>query len=92
MLTLVDYFKQSKDPYQKGIIRRYYEHRDTLALQKLAEIVSDLYGVTDEKKLKRVWRSALSQMIAAGVHAKRAQEIVDQRDLAGIAKIVQTMT
>ena len=29
-------------PHQKGIVRRYYEHRDALMHQKLAEIVSDL--------------------------------------------------
>jgi len=30
-------------PHQKGIVKRYYEHKDTLATQKLGEIVSDLF-------------------------------------------------
>ncbi len=40
---MVDY-----TPYQKGIIKRYYEHRDTIALNALAEIVSDLYLAESE--------------------------------------------
>ena len=79
-------------PYQRGIINRYYEHRDTLALQKLAEIVSNLYLETNANKKKRAWKSALAQMVAAGVHEKRAQEIADKEDLEGLAKVVETMT
>ena len=29
-------------PYQKGVIKRYYEHRDTLAVNKLAEVITTL--------------------------------------------------
>ena len=34
---------QEYSRYQRGVIQRYYEHADTIALQKLSEIVSDLY-------------------------------------------------
>ena len=79
-------------PYQKGIIKRFYEHRDTLALQKLAEIVSDLYVETSEKAINRKWRSAHAQMLAAGVHAHHAQTILDERDLGALAEIVAELT
>ncbi len=78
--------------HQKGIIKRYYEHRDTLALQKLAEIVSNLYVETNEGKMKRAWKSVRAQMIAAGVPEKEADAIVDDRDLGAVARIVQAKT
>ena len=79
-------------PYQKGVIRRFYEHRDTLALQKLAEIVSDLYLATSEKAIGRKWQSAHSQMLAAGVHKHQAQTILDERDLGALARLVAELT
>ena len=75
-------------PYQKGIIRRYYEHRDTLALQKLGEIVSDLYVETAPRKVDRAWSRVRAQLLAAGVHPHQAGSIVDDRDLGALAKLV----
>ena len=75
-------------PHQKGIIKRYYEHKDTLALQKLGEVVSDLYVETSEKKLDRAWKAAHKHMLAAGVHAHEAQAILDERDLGALARLI----
>jgi len=75
-------------PYQKGVIKRYYEHRDTLALQKLGEIVSDLYVATSEAKIARAWKSAHKQLLAAGVHKHQAESIVSDRDLGALAKLL----
>ena len=79
-------------PYQKGIIRRFYEHRDTLAIQKLGEIVSNLYLETSEAKIKRGWTSAHAQLLAAGVHKHEADHVVADRDLGALAKIVERLT
>ena len=79
-------------PHQKGIIKRYYEHRDTLALQKLGEIVSDLYVQTSEKVVQRKWKAAHAQMLAAGVHPHQAQTILDEQDLGALAKIIGELT
>lgn len=74
--------------HQKGIIKRFYEHRDTLALQKLAETVSNLYLEDNPGKRKRAWKSVHAQLLAAGVDAKTAEEIVNDEDLGAVAKIV----
>ena len=43
-------------PYQQKIIKRYYDNLDTVALQRLAELVTDLY-LAEGKKRERVWQS-----------------------------------
>lgn len=83
--------KEDFTPYQQGIIKRFYEHRDTLALQRLAEIVSDLYVETSEAKITRAWKAAHKQLLAAGVHPHEAQSIVSDRDLGALAKVVGRM-
>ena len=79
-------------PYQKGIVKRYYENRDTIAFNKLSETVSDLYLETNEKKIATAWRAAYKHMKAVGVHEHQAKAIVEDRDLGALAKIVQDIT
>ncbi len=79
-------------PFQKGVIKRYYEHRDTIALQKLAETVSNLYVETNETKMKRAWTLARKHMLAAGVHEHYADTIVGERDLGELAKVVSELS
>ena len=79
-------------PYQRGVIKRFYEHRDTLALQKLGEIVSDLYLETAEPRIDRAWKSAHAQMLAAGVHQHQAGEILRERDLGALAKLISELS
>ncbi len=78
-------------PYQKGIIKRYSEHRETLAIQKLSEIVSNLYLETSEAKARRAWSSAHAQLLAAGADPMKAQKIVETRDLEALARIISEL-
>lgn len=77
-----------RTPYQKGIIKRFYEHRDTLALQKLGETVSNLYLETSEKKIDRGWKNIESQLTAAGVPPKVVADVVADRDLGAVARLI----
>ena len=83
---MVDY-----TPYQKGIINRYYEHRDTMALQSLAEIVSDLYLAESEAAKKRLWKRAVTAMAKLKPPKARVDRIVADQDLAGLAKLLTDM-
>lgn len=79
-------------PHQKGIVRRYYDHRDTLALQKLAEIVSNLYLEETPARRKRMWAAARKNLLAAGVHRHQADAVCDDEDLGALAKLVGELT
>lgn len=69
-------------------MRRYYEHRDALAMQKLSETVSDLYLCKDERQAARLWQSARTALLNAGVHKARVEKVVAARDLERLAKLV----
>ncbi len=75
-------------PHQKGIIKRYYENRDTLALQKLGETVSNLYLETNARKIERAWKSIRTQLAAAGVPEKVVAEVCDDQDLGAVARLI----
>lgn len=44
--------------YQRKVIRRYYENRDAIDSQKLAEIVTDLYLATNDRRRTQLWARA----------------------------------
>ncbi len=74
-------------PHQRGIIRRYYEHRDDLMSQKLSEIVSDLYLCTDPKKADRLWKSAQTALKNLNAPTQKAQKCIAERDLDMLARL-----
>ncbi len=75
-------------PHQKGIVRRYYEHKDDIAHQKLSEIVSDLYLCTDEGRAKGLWKQVRTALVNAGVHEHKADRVTQERNLDELARIV----
>jgi hypothetical protein len=74
-------------PYQKGVVKRYYENKEGIACQKLGEIVSDLYFASGPSA-KQLWASAEAALGNMGVEKKRFEKIVADRDLEELAKLV----
>ena len=52
--------------YQQKVIRNYYENRDTLALQRVQELVTDLY-LSQGKKREKHWDSLALHLGKLGV-------------------------
>jgi hypothetical protein len=78
-------------PYQKGVIKRYYENKDDISSQKLGEVVSDLYLATNPKNQKRLWASAESALLNLGVKKEKVEKIVKARDLEALAKLASEL-
>ena len=75
-------------PYQQKIVKRYYDSSDSLATQKLAELVSDLYLSTGKKR-QRVWVSLESAMQKLGVPQVRIDHLKSKDDPKLVAELVQ---
>lgn len=76
---------QYLSPHQKGIVKRYYEHKDTLAVQKLGEIVSELYLCTDPKKADCLWQRAHKALIGADANRVFVDKLMKDRDVKRLA-------
>ncbi|MCY3021194.1 MAG: hypothetical protein NTW87_19445 [Planctomycetota bacterium] len=82
---------QFHTPYQKGIIKRYYENKDDLCSQKLGEIVSDLYLETKPARVKQLWESAETALLNMGANKVRVAKIVAEKNLPALAKLVEEL-
>ncbi len=78
---------QHLTPHQRGIVRRYYNSLDAVTLQKLQELVSDLYLATDAKAA-RLWEQAERHLARAGADAVRTARILGARDVKALAELV----
>lgn len=83
---------QDYSKHQHGIINRYYEHIDTIALQKLSEIVSDLY-LAEGGSATKLWNSARQALAKlAPADDPRVKNVLSVRSPAGLAKLVTELT
>ena len=77
-------------PYQQKIIKRYYNNQDSLQLQRLAELVSELY-LAEGKKRERIWQSVAAAMQKLGLPQARIDHLVKQENPALVAEVVKEL-
>lgn len=75
-------------PHQQKIIKRYYENRDDLDEQKLAELVTNIY-LASGKKLENHWKTAGDVMTRMGVPQARIDNIMGKKDPKVLAMLVE---
>ena len=75
--------------YQKGIISGYYGNLDTIMLQKVSELVSELYVAETQTKQDRLWQRAHKAMIQLKIPPSIIDHIMQKRDVQILAKNLQ---
>ncbi len=74
--------------YQKKVISNYYDNLDTIKLNKLQEIVTELYLADSAKKADKLWKQAEAAMIALKIRPALIEHIIKKRDVVILAKNV----
>ncbi len=59
---------KSYTEYQKKVIRNFYDNKDLRLVQKLGELVSNLYLETSEKKKETGWKRIKKMLTDLKVH------------------------
>lgn len=75
--------------HQQSIIKRYYEHRDTIALQKAQEQVTELY-LSEGKKRAKVWEALAKNLEKIGVAPEQIARLQKEDKPELVAKIIET--
>jgi hypothetical protein len=84
--------KRDLSSHQRKIVNRYYEHRDTIMVHKLGEIVSELALADDDKARTRLWGRAEKALANMAANEVRVRKILDERDLQGLARLVNDLS
>ncbi len=81
--------KSDFSQYQKAVISGYYDNLDSIMLQKLGELVSDLYLADTEAKQNRLWQRAHKAMVRLNVPPAIIDHIMQKKDVQILAKNLQ---
>lgn len=76
--------------HQQNIIRKYYQNRENIALQRAQELITELY-LTQGKKREQHWKSLATHLEALGVKPAEIEQLVkkDKPELA--AKLIENL-
>ena len=73
--------------YQQNVIKRYYDNRDSIALQRAQELITELYLSEGKKRLK-VWDALAKNLEKAGVPAAHIEHLRAQDKPELVAKLL----
>jgi hypothetical protein len=77
---------QERSKYQKDVISNYYENLDSIMLQKLQELVSELYLAETAAKKDRLWQRAKQAMENLKIPPAIIEHIMQKKDVEILAK------
>ncbi len=75
--------------HQQRIISKYYSQLDTIMLQRLQELVGELYLADTDAKRNRLWQRVQKAMVNLKVPDDIAAHILAQKDVETLARNVE---
>lgn len=81
---------QNRTKFQEKIIKRYYDNRDEIAVQRLQELVTELY-LSEGKKRAQHWKNAIRHLEALKVPAKQIEHLVKTDKPELVAQLLQNL-
>jgi hypothetical protein len=75
---------------QQKIIHDYYENQEAIALQKLAEHVTELF-LAEGKARQTRWKHIVAQLVNLKVPQSRIDHLVAKDDAALLARLVEEL-
>ena len=76
--------------YQQKIIKNYYDNRESISLQRLGELVTDLY-LAEGKTRATKWKQAAGALEKLGVKQAEITQLLKHDDPARLAKKVEEL-
>jgi hypothetical protein len=78
--------KQEYSNYQKKVIQNYYQHKDTIVLTRLQELVTELYLAETEAKTKGLWQQVEKALDKMKLKPAVKSRILERQNVEILAK------
>ena len=76
--------------YQQRVIKNYYENRDAISLQRLSELVTELY-LAEGKARERQWKYIITALEKLGLPEARIEHLRKMDDPKLLANLVEEL-
>ncbi len=80
--------KHSK--YQEKVIKNYYQNREAISLQRLQELVTELY-LSEGKQRDKHWKSIAGHLEKMGIKQEQIDHLVAKNKPELVAQMVQDL-
>ncbi|MHC4399244.1 MAG: hypothetical protein ACYTG0_06170 [Planctomycetota bacterium] len=80
-----------RSSYQKRVIKSYYKNLDAIMLQRVGDLVSDLY-LAEGKPRERLWKRVATALERLEVPADRVEHVVQSDNPAMLARLVKELS
>ncbi|MFA5553131.1 MAG: hypothetical protein WCZ89_08915 [Phycisphaerae bacterium] len=78
--------RQNLSKYQKDVISSYYSNLDSIMLNKVSELVTELYLADNDAKRKKLWQRVQKAMVQLKIPAAIVEHIIQKQDVEILAK------
>ncbi|OQY05428.1 MAG: hypothetical protein B6I25_05620 [Planctomycetales bacterium 4572_13] len=78
--------KQEYSNYQKKVIQNYYQHKDTIILTRLQELVTDLYLAETPAKTKKLWQQVEKALDKMKLKPAIKSRVIEKQSVEILAK------
>lgn len=76
--------------FQQNAIRNYYDNRESLAWQRVQELITELY-LSEGAKRAKYWKSLAGHLKKIGVAQTTIDHLIEKDDPARVATLLQKM-
>ncbi len=76
--------------HQQRIIKNYYQNREAIALQRVQELVTELY-LAEGKKREKHWKNLTGHLQKLGVKQAHIDHLVQQDNPELVANLLQNL-
>ena len=76
--------------YQQKVIKNYYDNREAISLQRVQELVTELY-LTEGKKRQKHWKSIETHLQKLSVDQKHIDHLIEQDNPELVANLVKNL-
>jgi hypothetical protein len=81
---------KERSAYQSSVIRNYYKNRDDIMLQRLGELVTDLY-LAEGQARTRVWKRVAEILDKLKIPKGEIQHLVGSENPALVANVLKKL-
>ena len=79
-----------RTPHQDKIIRRYYQNQDQILIQRLGDLVTDLY-LAEGKSRVRLWKRTAEILERLKIPNERVQHVCQSDNPALVAELLKEL-
>ena len=79
-----------RSKFQSKVIKNYYNNRENIAIQRLQELVTELY-LTEGKKRKQNWKHVETHLLKMDVKQATIDHLIEQDNPELVATLIKKL-